>query len=271
MNYGIFLSSCLLVVSAFAADAGKKRTTYSQGDERNTDPAGTAPKPELPKKKGKVSAKSAQGAQARSLDEHPTDDSGQSAWVPKDHAVDLPAPSQQESLAVLRQATEAARTAQSAVGGEASLQIGLRLLSAAYHFLGIPYQDDGMGDCVHGIDCSKLTRCAAIRARLQPTSFQAMAGIQYGYALKRQYNMAMVSSGSLKDAQPGDFLFFNYRNQFCAVRPYNVGHVALYIGPNKNGAMYVIEAGDPVQKRWVSTKYLVGVGRIIRDRPAGGK
>lgn len=142
--------------------------------------------------------------------------------------------------------------------------IGLRLLDSAYHYLGIPYQHNGRGDCVHGIDCSKLTRCAAIRAKLEPSSFVALAGAQYGYALKGQYNMRLISKGSLKGVQPGDFLFFNWRDAFSRARPYSIGHVALYIGPTKGNAMYLIEAGDPVQKRWGNAKYLVGVGRIIK-------
>ncbi|OGS47890.1 MAG: hypothetical protein A3J79_02780 [Elusimicrobia bacterium RIFOXYB2_FULL_62_6] len=182
--------------------------------------------------------------------------------APADFYMNLPAPTPREAQANLSAYLNgmALATAQTKL-------IGLRLLNSAYTFLGIPYQFNGRGDCVHGIDCSKLTRCAAIKAKLEPTSFVALAGAQYGYALKKQYNMQMVSTGSpasLANVQPGDFLFFNWRDAFSRARPYSIGHVALYIGPTKGSSMYLIEAGNPVQKRWGNQKYLVGVGRIVK-------
>lgn len=179
--------------------------------------------------------------------------------MPADYNIKLPPPTAKEAEANLARVLGTMR-----LQDAQSKLIGLRLLSAAGHYLGVPYQRDGRGDGVHGIDCSKLTRFAAMRAGLEPPSFVALAGAQYGYALKNKYNMRMISNGSLENAQPGDFLFFNWRDAFSRARPYSIGHVALYIGPTKGNAIYLIEAGDPVQKRWGNSKYLVGVGRIVK-------
>jgi cell wall-associated NlpC family hydrolase len=124
------------------------------------------------------------------------------------------------------------------------------------------------GDGVHSTDCSMFTRMSAVSSGLEPKTFRRGAGNQYGYSSKRQFEMQMVDRSSsyygidLTRLMPGDFLFFNWRNEFCRVRPYGVGHVALYIGPVKGTQVYVVHAGNPVKKCWINSKYMVGVGRI---------
>lgn len=236
-----------------------RQTTYGDKMEESTT-GGEDQDAGAKDKAGQKSQGEGEAAEGRSATGIAGTDAG--GTIPEDFYVNLPPPTDKESAANLAAILHGMSLAEAQ-----NKVIGLRLLNSAYTFLGIPYQHNGMGDCVHGIDCSKLTRCAAIKARLEPASFVALAGTQYGYALKRQYNMQMISTGnpaSLRAAMPGDFLFFNWRNAFSRARPYSIGHVALYIGPAKGSAMYLIEAGDPVQKRWGNQKYLVGVGRIVK-------
>lgn len=182
--------------------------------------------------------------------------------TPKDYFVNMPPPTPKEAAENIAKAVKVDNIV-SAGKAPSSKGTGLKLLAASYHYLGLPYRLGGNG--VTSTDCSMFTRMSAIRAKLEPESYQRGAGIQYGYSLKKKFDMVMVSKGStLKYLQPGDFLFFNWRNNFSRVRPYGIGHVALYIGPTKGSSVYTIEAGDPVHKGWRSTKYLVGVGRIVK-------
>lgn len=229
--------------------SGQKKTGYVKSEEGTTgegDPsapgAANAPDPASP-----------EGAPAGLPDgkndplKPPSMDSDYTKEVPADFNMALPAPTSQEMLAAM----------------SAGSSVGLRLLNASYHYLGVPYKLGGDG--VRTTDCSMFTRMSAIRAGLEPNSFRRGAGIQYGYGLNKKFNMVLVSKGAgLQGLQPGDFVFYNWQNAFSRARPYGIGHVGLYIGPTKGKAIYTIEAGNPVNKGWRNTKYLVGFGRIMK-------
>ncbi|HAH06769.1 MAG TPA: hypothetical protein DCM05_09635 [Elusimicrobia bacterium] len=180
--------------------------------------------------------------------------------TPKDFEIPAAPPTTKESADAMEKAEK--------LGGKQALMTGVKLLAAAYRFIGIPYKLGGDG--VRTTDCSMFTRMAAVTSGLEPKAFRRGAGIQYGYSAKRQFEMQMISRSNsyygtdLSRLMPGDFLFFNWRNEFCRVRPYGVGHVGLYIGPTKGKRIYILHAGNPVKRAWIDTKYLVGIGRIVK-------
>jgi cell wall-associated NlpC family hydrolase len=234
---------------------GTKRPTYVKGEERTTDTDAQENRGQA--QQGDEAAGQGASSGVKDLkdqeEQKPPDiDSDYLKEVPPDYNLKLPPPTQQELQGLM---------AAAALNSDSS--IGLRLLAASYHYLGVPYRLGGDG--VHTTDCSMFTRMSAIRAGLEPQSFRRGAGIQYGYSLKKQFNMRLISTGTnLKGLMPGDFVFFNWRNEFSRVRPYGIGHVGLYIGPTRGTAIYTIEAGNPVHKGWRNTKYLVGFGRIVK-------
>ncbi len=228
--------------------SGQKKTGYVKSDESTTGETESEPGSEAGSQPGSPQGALSEGDAARNA-KPPSMDSDYLKEVPKDFNLNLPPPTAAEI--------------QAAFGGAASTEIGMRLLAASYHYLGVPYKLGGDG--VRTTDCSMFTRMSAIRAGLQPQSFRRGAGIQYGYGLNKKFNMILVSKGTnLNGLQPGDFVFYNWRNEFSRVRPYGIGHVGLYVGPTKGKAIYTIEAGNPVNKGWRNTKYLVGFGRIVK-------
>ncbi|MBI4801818.1 MAG: C40 family peptidase [Elusimicrobia bacterium] len=241
-----------------AADLQKKKTTYVKSDERTTgetDPQAPAePAPDDTAAGSPQNASDDGRAGKKPVPKPPSMDSDYIKEVPKDYNLALPAPTLKEISDNINQAIQADTSGKS---------VGLRLLAASYHYLGVPYKLGGDG--VRTTDCSMFTRMSAIRAGLEPPPFRRGAGIQYGYSLNKKFDMRLISAGSsLQSLQPGDFVFFNWQNAFSRARPYGIGHVGLYIGPTKGRAIYTIEAGSPVNKGWRNTKYLVGFGRIVK-------
>jgi cell wall-associated NlpC family hydrolase len=175
-------------------------------------------------------------------------------WMPSDFIIKRPPPKVSEISRGISQGI------QSRIKRGEKGDIGTRILSAAFKDIGKPYKLGGDG--IRSTDCSMFTRMSMIRAGLADRNFVRSAGTQYRYSETGAYDMHLV-----RNFEPGDFLFFNWRNAFCARRYKGIGHVGFFIGPKKGSAMYIIHAssvGGKVMKDWVNTKYLVGIGRVIK-------
>jgi len=134
-------------------------------------------------------------------------------------------------------------------------------LSQAYGYMGLPYVLGGDG--VTSTDCGMLTRMALIGAGLADEDFPRRADFQYRLAEAGEAGLSLVSSS---DKQRGDLVFMSWGyNDPDAYG--NVHHVAIYLGQDEDGYIYVLHASSgrgEVCEQWVNRNAVVGYGRLTK-------
>lgn len=133
---------------------------------------------------------------------------------------------------------------------------GASIVSAADAWIGTPYQSGGQGTQPgQGVDCSRFVQ-----------EVYAKVGISLPRTTYQQVKCGSAVNG-LKNAQPGDLIFYTYSVAEGGEGQAN-DHVAIYIGNGKQIA--APDTGSRVQIQNVDTSHISAIRRITNGASAVG-